>query len=88
MSKQNRMTKPKTRATTVEEINSSAAPAETMSIAQEALSKLDSNMSISAKIRALSAAGISRGDIARVLNKKYQHIRNVLTTQLKRPAGE
>ena len=38
----------------------------------------------SAKIRALAAKGWSRGDIARVLGIKYQHVRNVLTTPLKK----
>ena len=32
----------------------------------------------SAKIRALAAAGYKRADIARFLNKRYQHVRNVL----------
>lgn len=30
------------------------------------------------KIRALSAAGCSRAEIAKFLNKRYQHVRNVL----------
>lgn len=53
---------------------------------------LDEKMSTSAKIRALSAAGHERGDIGRALTVltgklvRYQHVRNVLTTQLKRPA--
>ena len=33
---------------------------------------------ISAKIRALDAAGYMRADIARFLGKRYQHVRNVL----------
>lgn len=33
---------------------------------------------ISAKIRALDAAGYTRADIARFLGKRYQHVRNVL----------
>ena len=33
---------------------------------------------ISAKIRALDAAGYLRADIARFLGKRYQHVRNVL----------
>ena len=33
---------------------------------------------ISAKIRALDAAGYPRADIARFLGKRYQHVRNVL----------
>ncbi|KKK61710.1 hypothetical protein LCGC14_3011610 [marine sediment metagenome] len=38
----------------------------------------------SAKIRAMSADGMSRGDIARALEIRYQHVRNVLVTTLKR----
>lgn len=34
--------------------------------------------SVSDKIRALDSAGVSRADIARFLNKRYQHVRNVL----------
>lgn len=33
---------------------------------------------VSGKIRALAAAGYSRADIARMLGKRYQHVRNVL----------
>jgi bifunctional DNA-binding transcriptional regulator/antitoxin component of YhaV-PrlF toxin-antitoxin module len=33
---------------------------------------------VSDRIRALNAAGFSRGDIARFLGKRYQHVRNVL----------
>lgn len=35
----------------------------------------------SAKIRALSEAGFARADIARFLDIRYQHVRNVLTQQ-------
>ena len=38
----------------------------------------------SAKIRALDAEGWSRSDIARALDIRYQHVRNVLVTPLKR----
>ena len=38
----------------------------------------------SAKIRALDAEGWSRSDIARALGIRYQHVRNVLVTPLKR----
>jgi hypothetical protein len=34
--------------------------------------------SVADKIRALSAAGVPRADIARFLGKRYQHVRNVL----------
>lgn len=40
----------------------------------------------SQKIRALSAKGMERKDIAKLLNIRYQHVRNVLTTPLKRAA--
>jgi hypothetical protein len=33
---------------------------------------------VSGRIRALAAAGVSRADIARFLGKRYQHVRNVL----------
>jgi hypothetical protein len=33
---------------------------------------------VAGKIRALSAAGVPRADIARFLGKRYQHVRNVL----------
>ena len=36
----------------------------------------------SAKIRALSAEGWSRSEIANALNIRYQHVRNVLVTPL------
>ena len=40
----------------------------------------------SAKIRALNAKGASRSEIATYLGIRYQHVRNVLVTPLKRPA--
>lgn len=38
----------------------------------------NSDMTVADKIRALAAAGCSRADIARLLGKRYQHVRNVL----------
>lgn len=38
------------------------------------------------KIRALAARGVARADIAKMLSIRYQHVRNVLTTELKRKA--
>ena len=38
----------------------------------------------SSQIRHLHAQGWSRGDIARSMNIKYQHVRNVLISPLKR----
>lgn len=42
----------------------------------------------SAKIRAMTADGISRSDIAKSLEIRYQHVRNVLETNLKRPVSK
>ena len=38
----------------------------------------------SEQIRTLAANGMSRGDIAKTLGIRYQHVRNVLITPLKR----
>lgn len=38
-------------------------------------------MTVSDKIRALDAAGYSRAQIARLLGKRYQHVRNVLEAE-------
>jgi hypothetical protein len=42
------------------------------------------NMSTSAKIRSLYDAGITRSQIAQMLDKRYQHVRNVLITPIKK----
>ena len=49
-------------------------------IAQHEVSKVvsDRKLSISGKIRALNDYGVPRAEIARLLNKRYQHVRNVL----------
>jgi predicted transcriptional regulator len=39
---------------------------------------LEGKTTVAAKIRALAAAGYPRADIARMLGKRYQHVRNVL----------
>lgn len=38
---------------------------------------------VSSRIRALDAAGYTRSQIAKFLNKRYQHVRNVLVTPIK-----
>lgn len=43
--------------------------------------------SVSALIRELSAAGKSRGTIAKMTGKRYQHVRNVLITPIKKSVG-
>ena len=44
----------------------------------EALRVAASNATVSDKIRAMDAAGYSRAEIAKHLDKRYQHVRNVL----------
>lgn len=51
------------------------ADRETMRLVAEA------EASISGKIRALDRAGFARADIARFLNRRYQHVRNVLEAE-------
>lgn len=43
-----------------------------------------SSESTSNKIRQLSAKGLSRSDVSKILNIRYQHVRNVLVTPLKK----
>lgn len=47
-----------------------------------------SDLTVSDKIRALAAAGFARADIARLLGKRYQHVRNVLEADKVSRAGE
>ena len=44
---------------------------------------VSNDMNVSNKIRALDKAGYKRADIARFLNKRYQHVRNVLVSDTK-----
>lgn len=39
---------------------------------------------VSKAIRKLTNAGFERGEVAKMLNKRYQHVRNVLITPLKK----
>lgn len=48
---------------------------------------LNAQMTISDKIRRLDEAGYERAEIARLLGKRYQHVRNVLEAdRLRRPS--
>lgn len=38
----------------------------------------------SSKIRLLDSKGFTRSEIAKILNKRYQHVRNVLIVPLKK----
>jgi hypothetical protein len=40
--------------------------------------------SVSSAIRKLIADNYSRGEVAKMLNKRYQHVRNVMITPLKK----
>lgn len=44
---------------------------------------LESTLNTSQKIRALHALELDRSTIANLLNKRYQHVRNVLLTPVK-----
>jgi hypothetical protein len=43
---------------------------------------------ISNAMRGLSALGVKNGPISKHLNKRFQHVRNVLKRELKRPIAE
>ena len=49
-----------------------------MSVREDSAQFIHEGASVSDNIRALAAAGYSRAEIARILNKRYQHVRNVL----------
>ncbi len=44
----------------------------------------DSNMNLSQKVRKLDSLQVPRGQIAKLVNRKYQHVRNILITPLKK----
>ncbi len=70
-------TKERTMTTTT---NKKAAP----KIATALQAKLDACTTTAAKIRLLDAEKMAKGDIARALNIRYQWVRNVLNTPLKK----
>ena len=41
-------------------------------------------VTVSGKIRYLTSIGMKRGEVAKMLNIRYQHVRNVLVTPLKK----
>ncbi len=55
-------------------------------IAQHEVSKIASNdkLNVSEKIRALGDLGVPRSEIAKLLGKRYQHVRNVLIAEEQR----
>lgn len=52
--------------------------------ANENDSQLETLSTTSAKIRYLTSIGKKRGEIAKMLNIRYQHVRNVQITPLKK----
>lgn len=48
------------------------------------MKKYDKLPTKSAKIRAMSSDGMTKGQIAKILNIRYQHVRNVLLTPVKK----
>jgi hypothetical protein len=59
-------------------------PKKLIPVTNEHSSILTSEMTTSAKIRALFASGMDRSQIAVLLDKRYQHVRNVLITPIKK----
>ena len=53
-------------------------------LTEEVTSTLEQIPTVSGKIRFLASQNYDRGDISRILNIRYQHVRNVLLQPLKR----
>jgi hypothetical protein len=47
--------------------------------------ELSAIQTVSGKIRFLNSKNLSRGEISKILNIRYQHVRNVLITPVKNP---
>ena len=56
-----------------------------MNLNKAQTTKLNNCSTTSAKIRYLASIGFERGPIAKQLNIRYQHVRNVLITPVKNP---
>lgn len=87
MSKKNQATK-KVVETEVEDKSATKASKEkvVITLTDSQKKELDSMKTISSKIRYLHNEGLTRGQIATTLNKRYQHVRNVLESPLKKSA--
>lgn len=53
-------------------------------LSKEVQAELDKIETVSNKIRFLDRQGFTRADISRILNKRYQHVRNVLEEDKKK----
>lgn len=58
---------------------------QTTSLRADVKAIVESTNNTSYKIRALHSLGVANGEIALLLDKKYQHVRNVLITPVKQP---
>ncbi len=58
-----------------------------VALSDEVRSDLDHLSTVSDKIRLLDRKGYERADIARILGKRYQHVRNVLEADRKKAAA-
>ena len=56
----------------------------TENISDDLKSKLIALPSVSAQMRLLESEGFKRARIAKILNKRYQHVKNVLDKPLKK----
>ncbi len=45
--------------------------------------RIETLQTVSSQIRYLASEGYTRADIGRILNKRYQHVKNVLDNPLK-----
>ena len=54
----------------------------TVSITAAQTKAINGMSTVSAKIRYLDSEGYERGEIAKALGKRYQHVRNVLITPI------
>ena len=89
MAKANKQVKTESKVETaapVTETKGKRVPVTITTDMQKVLDGFDSEMTTSAKIRALHAQGWSRSQIAKGLGVIYQHVRNVLITPLKKQA--
>lgn len=59
-----------------------------MSFAEDAAHFIGSEATVADKIRALAGLGYSRAEIARMLGKRYQHVRNVLEADKAKAAAD
>lgn len=53
-------------------------------VSEDIMTEMNELPTTSSKIRFLDSKGIARKEIARILNKRYQHVRNVLITPIKK----